>query len=33
MRSCMQCGDEIPYNYPYEFCSNYCYNIFVNGED
>ena len=26
MRSCIQCGEEIPYG---EFCSNYCYNIFV----
>lgn len=30
MRSCIQCGEEIPYG---EFCSNYCYNIFVNGEE
>ncbi len=30
MRSCIQCGDEIPYG---EFCSNYCYGIFVNGDE
>lgn len=30
MRSCIECGCEIPYG---EFCSNYCYNIFVNGEE
>lgn len=33
MRVCLSCESEIPYDYPYEFCSNYCYNIFVNGED
>jgi len=30
MRSCIQCGDEIPYG---EFCSQRCYIVFVDGDE